>query len=108
MLDIYILILLAVMAGGIGRTLYHFLFKVLNDPSLAFDKKYLITMLIAVLMTIMSTPLLLVNVEIPQGSEFFVLISMYSLGWFSNDLLNPPISTLSNIIEELRKKVTPS
>jgi len=104
-MDIYLLMLIAVCAGAAGRTLYHYLFKVLDNPGLAFDKKYIVTMLIAVLMTIMSSPLLLLNVTIPQGSDGYIAIATFAIGWTSNDVLNPPVSLAANTITKLKELV---
>ncbi|MCK4475083.1 hypothetical protein KAU30_04495 [Candidatus Bathyarchaeota archaeon] len=93
-MDIYLLSFLGIVVGSIFLTVYNYLWKLLSDPNLAFDLKYWITMLVAVLLTIMSTPLLFLNVQIPAGSDFYVFITMVAYGFTVNQVINKPISYL--------------
>lgn len=93
-MDIYLLSFLGIVVGSIFLTIYNYLWKLLGDPDLTFDLKYWITMLVAVLLTIMSTPLLFLNVQIPQGSDFYIFITMVAYGFTVNQVINKPISYL--------------
>jgi len=93
-MDIYLLSFMGIVVGSIFLTIYNYLWKLLADPDLAFDQKYWITMLVAVLLTIMSTPLLFLNVDIPLGSDFYVFITMVAYGFTVNQVINKPVSYL--------------
>lgn len=102
MMDLLFTIILLVVIGAGSRTVYRFALKIIKNPDTAFEKKYLLTMLLSILLTITAAPLLLLNVTIPHGSDLFIQISMFCIGWTANDIINPIVSLASNIIHDLR------
>jgi len=101
-INIYVLSFIMLTVGAVVKTLYDFGFKIVEDPNLAFDRKYIVTMLLAIFGTIALSPLLFLNVTIPQGSEAFIAISMYCIGFTGNHMLNRPVSLAARIIEKAR------
>ena len=91
-MDIYILSFVGIVLGSIFLTIYNYLWKILGDSNLRFDQKYLITMLVSILLSIMATPLIFLNVTIPLGSDFYVFISMAAIGFTVNHVINKPVA----------------
>ena len=91
-MDIYLLSFMGIVVGSIFLTVYNYLWKILSDSHLRFDQKYLITMLVSILLTIMATPLIFLNVTIPLGSDFYVFMSMIAIGFTVNHVINKPVA----------------
>lgn len=96
-MDPIVLAFVAYVLGGIGRTAYAFVFKALETSELQFDQKYWFTMLLSILLTIVASPLTFVNVIIPVGSESYILLTSFAMGWAANDVINRPVSYLSKV-----------
>lgn len=94
------------MAGTLGWTLYGFIWKVMENPELAFDKKYLLTMLLSMLLTIITSPMLFLSVQIPLTATgtLFILLTSFSMGFTTNALTNKPVSFFSNKIAAAKVK----
>lgn len=96
-MDPIILAFIAYILGASGRTSYAFIFKMLQDQALRFDQKYWFTMLLSILLTIIASPVTFVNVVIPVGSETYIILTSFAMGWAANDIVNRPISFLAHL-----------
>jgi hypothetical protein len=85
------------LVGAGCRTLYDFFFKILQDNSLMFDRKYLITMLLSTILAIMSATVTFQGVVIPEGSESTVLTFGFAVGFTANHIINKPIGYLTKL-----------
>lgn len=101
-MDLLLTIIILVTLGAGSRTLYRFALKIIRKPATSFDKKYLLTCLLSILLTFTAAPVLLLNVTIPHGSDLFIQVSMFCIGWTANDIVNPIVSMASNIIHDLK------
>ena len=102
-MDIEMLAFFAILVGAATKTFYDYLFKIVEDPKITFDSLYLVSMLISVLLTIMTTPLLFLNVTVPTGSDFFIFIAMFSYGFTANHLINRPVTLATKKIALIKE-----
>jgi len=93
-----------VMLGALGMTAYNFIWKIMENPELAFDKKYLLSMLLSILLTIITSPLLFLTVQIPTTTEgtTFLLLTSFAIGFTANSIANRPVSFFANKIAEAK------
>lgn len=93
MLSIEMVAVIGFLLGPIARTLYDFLWAIQGDPDLAFDKRYLVTMIasigISIIVGLISLPTLYQNM--PAGSQAYVFASSLSMGFMLNHIINRPI-----------------
>lgn len=86
---------LGYLIGALFRTLYHYLWKVIDRPDLIFDRKYLATLLIAVILSVMSAAVTFTTLTFPVDGALFMLLAAIPLGYMANDIINKPIDYLS-------------
>lgn len=96
--------------GAVGKTVYDYLWKIIENPDLAFDVKYLMTMLVSILLTILTSPVAFLNVTIPVDGTAFIMLSSFAMGFTMNHLVNRPVSYFAHRAEEktTEEKVQPS
>ena len=83
--------------GALGYTFYSFIWKLMENPELVFDKRYLLTMLLSILLTIITSPMLFLTVQIPTTPEgtLYLLLTSFGLGFTANALTNRPVTFLT-------------
>lgn len=95
-IDIYTLGFIAYLVGTLFRTLYGYLWKMLENPDLSFDKKYWVTMIISMILSIIIafTTFMGVLEQLPDTdvNRTFVFFTFVSLGYALNDMVNRPVS----------------
>lgn len=96
-MDIILIAFVCYTAGGALRTLYDYLFKIMDNPELSFDRKYIATMLISIVLSIISALVTFTLIEVPEGAESFVALSCLAQGFAMNHLVNKPVDYLSHI-----------
>lgn len=95
---------LGFILGAIGATVYPYGWKIMENPELIFDKKYAVTMLMSILLTIIVSPMVFLTVQIPVTAEgtLFILTASFSMGFTTNSVVNRPVSFLANKIEKVK------
>ncbi len=98
-MDLLIWALFGYIVGAGFCTLYDFMFKMISNPDLAFDRRYLVTMLISTILSLMSAAVTFSTVTIPEGSTTAVFIWTLAQGFMVNHLINKPLALLSKTRE---------
>ena len=94
-MDPTILAFLGYLIGGLFRTLYDFLWKAIDNPDLVFNQKYLATMLISVILSILSATVTFTTITIPVDGTSYIMLTCVTIGFTMNHLINKPIDYLS-------------
>ena len=94
-MDPIILAFLGYLIGALFRTLYHYLWKAVDNPEMVFDQKYLATMLISVILSIMSAAVTFTTISIPVDGAAYILLAAIPLGYMANDIVNKPVDHMS-------------
>ena len=95
--DTQILILfICFTGGGVLRTVWGYLWKVLDDPNLIYDHKYTATMIISTILTIIFAVTIFAQQPLPQEYDMMQVFSFISVGFTANSLFNSPISHIMN------------
>jgi hypothetical protein len=87
-LDPTIVAIIGIFLGCFARTVFPYLKKVEEDPDTVFDKKYLVSLLIALISSIIGAILIIPSFQIPQGANMVVFSIAFTTGWGTNDILN--------------------
>jgi amino acid transporter len=106
-MDIILAAFIGYALGAVGRTSYDYLFKILDEPSLAFDREYVVTMLVSIILSILTATITFSAVPIPDTSWPLVMFFMATEGFMLNHLINKPVTYLSKIrkkTEELAER----
>jgi len=86
--------LIGFLCGPVARTLYDFFWTIRDDPDV-FDRRYLITMVasiaISIIAGLVSLPSLYENM--PTGSQAYVFASSLALGFMLNHVINRPLDS---------------
>ena len=90
-----VLAFLGYLIGALFRTMYDYLWKTIEQPDLVFDKKYLASMLIAVILSLMSAAVTFTTIQVPVDSGAYVMLTTLAIGFMANHLINKPIDYLS-------------
>lgn len=89
-----VIALLGFLLGPVARTLYDYLFKVLDDPDIVFDRAYWITMtasmIIGVLFALSSAAAIIAT--IPEADQWFIFLACFSQGFMLSHLINKPVT----------------
>lgn len=96
MLTVMVAIIVSLIIGTVTYTLWNWLWKKLKDPATQFDKSYLFSMLISILLTIVGLPFFLNNRPIPDMLLSFVMVGSGAIGFAANALFNTPLTYLMN------------
>lgn len=111
-MDVLIIAFVGYVVGGIGRTVYDFLWKLLDDPKAVWDQKYTITFLISTIISFISAVALFSTVQIPPdlavSSQFSIFIITFTQGFTINHLVNKPITYLTAKAEGESTSATPT
>jgi len=95
MLSTETIAIIGFLCGPVGRTLYDFFWAIRDDPDLVFDRRYLITMVasiaISIIVGLVSLPSLYQNM--PTGSDVYVFASSLALGFMLNHVINRPLDS---------------
>ena len=81
--------------GALFRTLYDFLFKLLEDPSIKWDQKYTVTLLISIILTLMSALVTFSTIQFPADQPVGTLLVSVTMGFAVNHLVNKPVAYLA-------------
>ena len=87
-IDPTIVAILGIFLGCFARTVFPYLKKLEENPDTAFDKKYLISLLLALVSSIIGAVLIVPSFQIPQGANIVVFSIAFTTGWGANDILN--------------------
>lgn len=96
-MDIIIAAFIGYILGAAGRTLYDYLFKIVDNPDLAFDRRYIVTMLVSIILSMLTATVTFSAVPIPDTSWSLVMFFMATEGFMLNHLINKPITYLTKI-----------
>ena len=98
-MDIFIVALIGYILGGVLRTTYDYLWKIMEVPELIFDKKFVATMIIAIVITIISALVVFptITVYIHYDTLSWTLVSCIGIGFMANHLINKPVSYLAEL-----------
>lgn len=94
MLNVIIALIVSLVVGAVTYTLWNWLWKKLKDPTTEFDKSYLYSMLVSILLTIVALPFFLNNKPIPDMLFGFVVVGSGAIGFAANALFNTPLTYL--------------
>ena len=83
---------IGIFLGCLMRTILPYLRKLKHVKNLKFEGKYAVSMIFSVVVSFVASMLLFGTFQIPEGSTFFVLVSGFTVGWASNDILNEIIA----------------
>lgn len=103
-MDIIFAAFLGYVIGAAGRTLYDYLFKIVENPDLAFDRRYLVTMLVSIILSVLTATVTFSTVPIPDTSWNLVVFFMATMGFTINDLINKPLSYAIKLMEKVKAK----
>jgi hypothetical protein len=88
-----IVAIIGFLLGPLGRTFYDFLWKLLEDPDIPFDRRYLITLLaslgIAFFAGLVQCPGFIS--QLPEGSQAFIFLASFAQGFMISHVINRPL-----------------
>lgn len=92
--------ILGFMLGPIGRTFYDYFWAIKDEPGLAFDKNYFITMIASIIISLIAGIFYLFSFMQtiaqnlpPDSSAWFIFSWSFSQGFVLNHLINKPMSS---------------
>ncbi len=89
MTDIQLLtIFLAFTIGAILRTLWGFLWKVLEDPDLTFDRKYLLSMVVSIVLTFIFAVTTFSTLDLTMEWNPMIAFTFITTGFTMNAIFN--------------------
>ena len=94
-MDVILIGFMGYIAGAVFRTLYDFLWKMLEDPDVVFDKKYIVTMLISIILSLISSIIAFPSIQIPSDGVLYVFLNTAVFGFALNHVVNKAVSYLS-------------
>jgi len=90
------LLFICFLGGAVLRTVWGYLWKVLEDPDLVYDPKYTATMIISTILTTIFATTIFSQQTLPQQYDIMQVFSFISIGFTANSLFNSPISHIIN------------
>lgn len=84
----YILILLAIIAGCIMRTLVPYLVKLKKGEITQFDLKFAATFILAIIVGIIAGIVVFPTFIAPTGNLFTIILAALLWGWGSQSVIN--------------------
>lgn len=91
--------LLGFLLGPVARTLYDYLFKVLEDPDIIFENSYWITMaasmIIGLVFAFSQGATIVAN--IPEADQWFIFLACFSQGFMLTHLINKPLARVNKM-----------
>lgn len=94
-MDPVLVTLLGYVAGCLGRTLYDFLFKALEDPNIVFDTKFITTMLLSMILSFILAMATFSTVGELSGSPIMLFATSLTTGFTVNHVINKGVSYLA-------------
>lgn len=94
-MDVVLIALLGYVAGAVFRTTYDYLWKAMEDPDAVFDQKFVFSMVVSVILSVMSAMVTFTSLTVPLDGSTYVFISALTTGFMVTHLVNKPISYLS-------------
>lgn len=98
-------VIISILLGATTYTLWGYLWKKFKDPSIPFELSYLYSLLISMLITIISIPLVLNNQAIPDTLLSFIIVGCFAMGFAVNCLINTPLTYMLNQIAQLKSTI---
>ena len=95
MSDSILLALLGYFIGALLMTIYDYLWKAVNNPDLVFDRKYVASMLISTILSLMFAVATFTTLQVPVDGVGYVMISTIAMGFMANHLINKPVHYFS-------------
>ncbi len=84
------------LGGSVLRTVWGYLWEVLEDPDLIYDHKYTATLIISTILTTIFAVTIFSQQTLPQQYDSMQVFSFISIGFTANSLFNSPISHIIN------------
>jgi hypothetical protein len=94
--------LVSLIFGSLAFTLWNWLWKKIKEAGTAFNKSYLFSMLIAMLLSVIAVPFVLSNQMVPDNILPFLIVASAAIGFAANALINTPLTYYLNQIESLK------
>lgn len=92
-MDINIIILISIIVGCILRTLIPYLTKISSGEIQVFDKKFLASFALAIVLGIVAGITIFPSFIIPTGPVFMIIIAALLWGWGSQSIINTVVTT---------------
>ena len=101
-MDTFIVALIGYILGAVLRTTYDYLWKIMEKPELIFDKKFIATMIVSIVITVISAVVVFptITTYVYYKTLSWTLISCIGIGFMANHLVNKPVSYLSEHIKK--------
>ena len=94
-------VIISLVAGPILYTVWNFTWARLKNPTLGFDKNYLFSMLITMIVSILVVPYLLNNQIIPEMLIPLIVAGCLGLSYTINAIINTPLTYSMNQMKTL-------
>jgi len=79
---------LGIFLGCFVRTVFPYLKKLEENPDLAFDRKYAVSLLVSLVASVVAAVLIIPSFQVPEGAGIVVFSVAFTAGWGTNDILN--------------------
>jgi len=95
MLSTETIAIIGFLCGPVARTFYDFFWTIRDDPDLVFDRRYLITMVASIALSIIVGLISLPSLyqDMPTGSQSYVFASSLAMGFMLNHVINRPLDS---------------
>jgi hypothetical protein len=94
-MDPLLIAFLGYILGALGRTLYDFLWKLLEDKSIKWDQTYTVTLLISIILTFISAAVTFPLGLILPSEPVVILLTTAPMGFTVNHLVNKPAAYIA-------------
>ena len=98
-------IILSLVAGPLTYTIWNFTWSRIKNPTVDFDKNYLFSMLITMIVSIVVVPYLLNNQIISESLIPLIVVGCVAIGYTANALINTPLTYSINQTKLLNPKI---
>ena len=98
-MDPILVAFLGYVLGCVFRTTYDFLWKKLEADDVTFDSKYLTTMIISVILSIMTAMVTFSEYTWPGGDLASLFFQALTTGFVLNHLVNKPVSYIASKVK---------
>jgi hypothetical protein len=95
LLDPIIVAFVGYLTGCLFRTLLDYLFKMLENPDLVFDRKFIVTMLVSLIISLMLSMATFSAISFPTDGMSFIFFYTLGQGFLINHVTNKAVSYLS-------------
>jgi len=94
-------VILSLIAGPLIYTVWSFTWARIKDATTPFDKSYLFSMLITMIVSIIVVPYLLNNQIIPESILPLIVVGCTAIGYTINAIINTPLTYSKNQMKML-------